>query len=427
MFLNVPEREIKPMELKVPNKNDLEEKLGQRNEKEIQEEYDREIASLKKRDDFSKEFEYFLEVLSLNVSPQKFYERFKAPYAGLYCIQAPLELFDALGFHPIRLCRGSLAGQRLSTPFLPALACPLIKSCIGAFSLEQSLEKLCHIIVIPTTCDWNTKMLEMIGVPLARGKSLYIMELPHIKESERGQKRLLEEIYELKRVLERQAGQRLNRQQLLMSINKYRKAWQAFGQLIELKRKRVISGTWSIVLANAFMLDEVESWTEKVNSVCKNYNKIKNDENPGVFLAGSPVFFPDLKISELIEEAGMFIAADELCTSERILASIIYDEPSEYGLLKALADRYQLPCSCPTYTDNYRRVKNILTTMRAHDIKGVIYHLLKGCHPYDIESFQFEKTIKGNGFHFIKIETDYSREDRQNILSRLEAFRETLR
>lgn len=407
----------------MPNKNDFAEKLRQRVEREIQEEYDREIYSLKKRDDFLKEFEYFLEVLSLPLSPQKFKKRFDMPCAGLYCIQAPLELFDALGFHPIRLCSGSLAGQRLSTPFLPALACPLIKSCVGAFYLEQSLEKLCDIIVIPTTCDWNTKLPEMIG---DRGKSLYIMELPHIKESERGQKRLLEEIYELKRVLQRHAGQQLNRQELLMSINKYMKAWQSFGQLIELRRKRIISGTWSIVLANAFMIDNVESWTEKVQSVCENYERLKKDDKPGVFLAGSPVFFPYLKISELIEEAGMFIAGDELCTSERILASVIYDEPSEYGLLKALADRYQLPCSCPTYLDNYRRAKNILTTMRAHNIKGVIYHLLKGCHPYDIESFQFEKVIKENGFHFIKVETDYSREDRQNILSRLEAFRETL-
>ena len=402
----------------------LEDRLRQRVEKEIQEEYNREIVYLKKRDDFSKEFEYFLEILSLTIFPHKLKERFNVPWVGLYCIQAPLELFDACGFHPLRLCSGSLAVERLSSPYLPALACPVIKSCLGNFSLNQSIEKLCDIIVIPTTCDWNAKLPEMIG---DRCKSIYVMELPHIKESERGRKRWLEEVYELKRVLERHTGKQLNRKQLLMSINKYMKAWQLFGQLIELRRKRLISGTWSIILANAFLIDDVESWTDKVNIVLESYNRPKKNANPDVFLAGSPVFFPYLKISELIEEAGMFIAADELCTSERILVGAAgYDEPSEYGLLKALAERYQLPCSCPTFTDNDRRVKNILTTMRTHNIKGVVYHLLKGCHPYDIESFHFEKVIKENGFHFIKIETDYSREDRQNILSRLEAFRETL-
>lgn len=403
----------------------METPLRRRIEKEIQEEYNRQIGYFKERDDFCKELEYFLEVLYLPIFPPDVKKKFDGPLAGLYCIQAPLELFDALGFHPIRLCSGSSAVQNLSSPFLPALSCPLIKSCVGAFYREYSLEKLCDIIIAPTTCDWNAKLPEMIG---NQGQRIHIMELPHIKESERGQKRWLEEIYALKRVLQRHVGRQLNRKQLLISINKYMKAWAVFGRLIEFRRKRLISGTWSIILANAFMIDNVESWTAKVKAVLDNYSKPKENDNPNVFLAGSPVFFPNLKIPELIEEAGMFIAADELCTSERIMAGVpAYDDVSEYGLLKALAGGYQLPCSCPTFTDNDRRVKNILTTMHTHNIKGVIYHLLKGCHPYDIESFHFEKVIKENGFRFLKVETDYSGQDRQNILARLEAFTETLR
>ena len=413
------------MEIKLAGKNNLEEKLQEKVQKEIQEEYARAITFLRARDDFSKEFEYFLEVLCLTISPRKFKERFPLSCVGLYCIQVPWELFDAFGLHPFRLCSGSAALQRFSSAFLPVLACPVIKSCLGSFSLNQSLENLCDIIVLPTTCDWNVKLPEMAG---SRKKPFYIMELPHTKESERGQKRWLEEIYELKRILQRHSGRRVGRRQLLMSISKYMQAWRTFGQLAQLRRKRIISGTWSIVLANAFMLDNVEAWTERVNQIIKNCSRAQEKDNPSVFLAGSPVFFPYLKISELIEEAGMFISADELCTSERNLVSAtVYDESSEYGLLKALAERYQLSCSCPTFIENDHRVKNILTTMRAYNIKGVVYHLLKGCHPYDIESFRFEKAIKENGFHFIKIETDYSREDRENILCRLEAFRETLR
>lgn len=411
------------MEINNREKDNLKAKLQQKVKEEIQEEYNKETSFLKQRSDFCKEFEYFLEILSLPISPRDIKKKFNNPIIGLYCIQAPLELFDAMGFHPIRLCNMSLAVQRLSCGFLPALSCPVIKSCVGAFHLEQSFEKLCEIIVVPTTCDWNTKLPMLID---NNDKSLYIMELPHIKESERGQKRWIEEIHELKRFIEIHSGRQLNRKQLLISINKYMKAWQAFMQLTELRRKRLISGTWSIIIANTFMIDNVESWTENMNIILKNQIKPKTDNNPSVFLAGSPVFFPYLKICELIEEAGMNIPADELCTSERILANVVYDEPSEYGLLKALADRYHLACSCPTYTDNQYRLKNILNTMRAHNIKGLIYHLLKGCHPYDIESFYFEKIIKENGFHFLKVETDYSKEDKQNILARLEAFKKTI-
>jgi len=412
------------MNSEISSRKNLEEGVLQKVKRNIQQEYDIQLASLRERDDYSSEFEYFLQILSLGIYPQKFKERFNQPLVGLYCIQVPLELFDALGFHPFRLCSGSLATQRLSSAHIPALTCPIIKSCLSSFYLEESLEKLCELIVIPTTCDWNVKLPELIG---KRANSIHIMELPHLKESERGRQRWLEEVYELKRALEKHAGHRLNHRQLCSSIDKYLRAWQALGRLIELRRERAISGTWSIVLANAFMLDNIESWTEKVELVLKNYHRPKKKDKPDVFLAGSPVSFPYLKISELIEETGMFIAADELCTSERNLTGApVYDDPSEYGLLKALAERYQLSCSCPTFTDNERRVKNILEIMRTHKIKGVVYHILKGCHPYDLESLHFEKTIKENGFHFIKIETDYSKEDRQNILTRLEAFRETL-
>ncbi len=407
----------------LPEKN-AENRMRQKVKKDIEQEYGVGLASLRERDDFSPAFEHFLEILSLGICPRKFKERFTKPLVGLYCIQIPLELFDALGFQPLRMCGGSLAAQRLASPHVPALTCPLIKSCLGAFSLDESVEKLCDLIVIPSTCDWNTKLPEMIG---DRAGEIHFMELPHVKESERGRARWLQEVYELKKVLEHRSGHRLKPRKLRSSIEKYMNAWRALGQLIELRRGKAISGTWSIVLANSFMLDEVQAWTEKLEAALKNYRGPKKDTSPDVFLAGSPVFFPYLKISELIEEAGMFIVADELCSSERTLAGApVYDDPSEYGLLRALAERSQLSCSCPTFTDNYRRLRNILHTMRTHNIKGVVYHVLKGCHPYDIESFNFEKTIRENGFHFMKIETDYSKEDRQNILTRLEAFRETL-
>lgn len=393
--------------------------------KQIEREYDIAIDSLRKREDFAEGLEYFLQALYSGICPQEFRQKFNKPLVGLSCIQVPLELFDALGFHAFRMRCGSLSSHRLVSSHLPSLACPAIKSCLSSFYMDKSLEKLCDLIVMPTTCDWVVKLPEMTGL---EAKSLHIMELPHTKDSERGRKRWIEEVFELKKVLENRSGQRLSPSRLRVSIKKYIDAWQVFGRLIEMRREGCISGTWSIVLANAFMLDNVDSWTEKTQAFLQNFDRIEKQDKPAVFLAGAPIFFPHLKVPELIEESGMFIAADELCTSERILTGApVYDDASEYGLLKALAEKYYLSCACPVFSDNHRRIKNIIETMRRYNIKGVIYHLLKGCHPYDMESFHFEKAAKENGFHFLKIETDYSEGDRKNIMVRLEAFREMLR
>jgi benzoyl-CoA reductase/2-hydroxyglutaryl-CoA dehydratase subunit BcrC/BadD/HgdB len=148
----------------------------------------------------------------------------------------------------------------------------------------------------------------------------------------------------------------------------------------------------------------------------------------GIFLAGSPVMFPDLKVIKLIEDADMYIAADELCTSERILPGApVFEDDSEFAMLRALAEQSHMGCSCPTYADNDRRLANIMETMASRNISGLVLHILKGCHPYDIGSYKMEQAIKENGFHFLRIETDPSPEDSKSLLLRLEAFSEVIK
>lgn len=390
---------------------------------EVLEEYSQEINSLKERDDFSGELEYFLEIASSFVFPKLIREKFIRPFIGFYCIQAPVELISTFGFHPVRLSAGTLALQQLSTSFVPVSACPIIKSCVGAFLLEESLERICDLIVIPTTCDWRTKLPDIIQ---DNNCKFYFMELPHSTESSKAQKRWLEEIYALKRYLENFTGKKFNHNKFLHSVHKYKLACDAFWRLLELKRAGLISGTWCILIANAFMLDDVESWVINLQKLLKFYKSPRYIQKPRVYLIGSPLFFPHLRFSKLIEEAGMHIAADYLCTSERLFNSVVYDNTSEYGLLSALAQRYLLPCVCPTLINNKHKMENILATMEESDIKGVIYHVFKGCHPFDMESFNLEKAIKDKGYSFIRIETDYSKEDQGSILTRLEAFKEML-
>jgi benzoyl-CoA reductase/2-hydroxyglutaryl-CoA dehydratase subunit BcrC/BadD/HgdB len=124
-----------------------------------------------------------------------------------------------------------------------------------------------------------------------------------------------------------------------------------------------------------------------------------------------------------LESAGLAVAADDLCSSERLFStSVAVDDPSEIGLLRALAESYHQGCMCPTFGDNERRINNIWGAAQGHDLKGVIFHVLKGCHPYDLESLALEEPIKRAGLRFIKLETDFAAEDSRNLLARLEAF-----
>jgi benzoyl-CoA reductase/2-hydroxyglutaryl-CoA dehydratase subunit BcrC/BadD/HgdB len=116
-----------------------------------------------------------------------------------------------------------------------------------------------------------------------------------------------------------------------------------------------------------------------------------------------------------------------MCSGGRLLAGgVNYSDSSEFGLMSALSQRYHQGCLCPTFIDNDRRVNNIPDKSPSNQIEGVVFHVLKGCHPFDLESFTIEEAIKKKGLKYLRLETDYGSEDAQNLLTRLEAFRQTL-
>lgn len=413
------------METTVITSNDRQLRRYARFRQKTLAEFELERNALQARPDYREEYSYFLDLASTPFQIADVAKRVNKPVIGLFCIQAPLELFLAFGIHPVRLCGGSQTVQQAAASSLPVLTCPMLKSFMGSFALYQNRFQDFKGMVLPTTCDWIVKLPEIMGI---NGETLHYMELPHVKDTEKSQKRWLEEVYDLKHFLEKLTKHKLHPDDLIHAIQRTGKIWSLLKKLEKFKSDGILSEVWFLLITNSFLLDTPEKWLTEVEKIV---NKLQTETfgaaAPKVFLAGSPVIFPNYKLPELIEQAGMWVTADDLCSSERILpGGIVYDDPSEYGILRALSERYHKACICPTFTENERRVNNIINSAEDHQVKGVVYNLLKGCHPYDIEAITIEQKLKEHGLKFIKIETDYGREDSQNILTRLEAFRHTL-
>lgn len=385
-----------------------------------------ELNQMAARPDYRPELAYFLDLFSAGPSPSTVAQRTGRPVTALLCLQAPLELFLAFGLHPFKIFSGSQVAGQIAAPYLPALMCPMLRAAVGALSLETETDSGCAW-VLPTTCDWVVKFPEAARLS---GRTipgaLHWLELPHLKDSPRGRERWFSEVRALSDFLGTMAGRKLNRTSLLDAIAVFQQARQRFTRLIELKRAGQVPLVWFLLIAGAFFLDRAENWTAAVEKALPIFDQAAP---PGgrIFLAGSPICFPNFKLPHLLEEAGLTVAADDLCSSERLFpAAVAFSDPSESGLLRALAETYHQGCLCPTFADNERRVNNIWGALLGTDIKGVVFHVLKGCHPYDLESLVLEETLKARGLHFIKLETDYTAEDSQNLLTRLEAFRRTL-
>jgi len=386
------------------------------------------LEALRARPDFRPELDYFVGLME-DLSPAATAERTGKSLVGLLCLQAPLELFHALDLQPFKIYSGSYVTGQLAANNLPAIMCPMLRSLLGALRLDFAFESF-QAWVLPTTCDWVVKFPEMLkltgGVELGEGEKLHWLELPHLKENEDSRTRWLEEIYKLKKFLLTLTGRKLKPARLAEALEAYQRAWRALSRLTEARRSGGVPAVWYTLITNSFFHDTVENWTAALEKALPLFSE--NPHGGGrVFLAGSPVFFPNYKIFDLLEEAGLTVTADDLCSSERIFPGAVnYSDRSEFGLLSALAERYHQGCLCPTFADNDRRINNIINPQRKTFYEGVVFQVLKGCHPYDLESFSIAETLKDNGLRYLRLETDHSAEDSRNLLTRLEAYRHNL-
>jgi benzoyl-CoA reductase/2-hydroxyglutaryl-CoA dehydratase subunit BcrC/BadD/HgdB len=401
-------------------------------------EWESEIKRLSEREDFFPELDYFISLYKNDNSVKALSERVGKPICAVLCLQAPLEIFFAQGFFPVKIYSGSYGAANLTSPRLPALMCPTLKAVLGETELDPGL--LSVPWVIPLTCDWVVKFKETRELFGDFPGPVHFLEVPRVKESQSSKERWFYEINSLSGFLKKSGGVKLKRKNLMEAIELMEWARRALAEFTSLRREGLVNASIFTMITGSFFLDKTENWIEalrKVNaSLFKKSSRSRNIEyengspapyRPTVFLSGSPIFFPNFKILRLLEDAGLEVVGDDLCSSERLFPRHVeISDSSEEGLLRALADAYHRGCLCPVFAENSHRASIIQEAGREADIRGVIFHLLKGCHPYELDSFSLEESLKDQGLKYLKIETDYSVEDSQNLLTRLEAFRPTL-
>jgi benzoyl-CoA reductase/2-hydroxyglutaryl-CoA dehydratase subunit BcrC/BadD/HgdB len=352
---------------------------------------------------------------------------------GTYCIMVPEELIYAAGAIPVRLCGGSYEASSIGDELVPRDTCPVVKASVGFTSLDLiSLYQICDAVVVPTTCDAKRKM----GEELSKFTEVWMLEVPHIKDSEGARKQWVEHIKALKKDLEKLTGKRIRRKALQSSIRMIAGAQYEARRLYEIRKSAapVIMGREAMLALNAYSYDTALEWTkamaglnDELESRRDNGRGVADSNAPRVLIAGCPPIFPNWKIPSLIEEMGAVIVADESCMGSRYLYDPVgFTEKSMRNMMAGIAARYLMPCVCPSFAPNEDRLYRLLQMVDEFKISGIIYHVLKGCVIYDFELIRVEKIMKEKNIPVLRIETDYSPEDIEQLRTRIEAFVEML-
>lgn len=334
---------------------------------------------------------------------------------SIFCEFTPRELILAANAVPVCACGGShemaVAGERE----LPVNLCPLIKSSYGfALEHENPIFEMSDLVVAETTCDGKKKMFER----LQEFKPVHVLELPQKPDDEGAFLRWKAEIVKLRKRLEELTGNTITDDNLRATIclmNHERALRRAVARLAGqgltgrevLDARSLISAIPEDLAAYELIIDEAKSMD------------FPHHGRPSILLTGVPTPHGAEKVLDIIEAVGATVIVQETCTG---LKPLLEDVAETGDPLEAIARKYfHLPCSC--MTPNTRRMETIDRLIEEFNPGGVIDLVWHACLTYDVESAMLKRHLDAkHSLPYLKIVTDYSPSDTQQLKLRIEAF-----
>jgi benzoyl-CoA reductase/2-hydroxyglutaryl-CoA dehydratase subunit BcrC/BadD/HgdB len=365
-------------------------------------------------------------------------EDIRAPgiQVGTTCILAPEELIYALGAKPVRLCNGSYHHDQIGADFMPAKSCAVVKATLGMLTSDNPAPRIGRpdLIVNPTSCDLKKKASAMMA---EMGYPVFDLEMPNVKESEAARLYWRRSVRDFAKRLEQLTHRRLTRRNLRAAMARVRRAEAAFRVLdgFRTAQPAVFLGKDAFLVANAFFFDDIDRWTEAVETLNAELAvraaagiAAAQKKAPRIVFTGSPPIFPNLKLPLLIEEAGGVVVADETCSANRMLYDMTAsDEWLVNDMVDSLADKYLLPCTCPIFTRNDDRLRRLGMLIDRFGADGVVHQVFAGCLVYEMELKSVADMLNARGIPLLAVETDYSPDDMGQMSTRVEAFLEAIK
>jgi benzoyl-CoA reductase/2-hydroxyglutaryl-CoA dehydratase subunit BcrC/BadD/HgdB len=351
---------------------------------------------------------------------------------GAFCIYAPEELAYAADATMVGLCAGADFSVPDAETVLPRNLCPLIKSFYG-FKLNRTCPyfQSSDLVVGETTCDGKKKVYELLAdlVPT------YVLEVPHKPDTQQGKEFWFKELEAFKTEIEKLTGNKVTAQKLEEALELINAKRRALKRLSDLRSNSPspISGLDGLLIDQIAFMDDVKRFTAKVNELCDELDqRVRNGEGvarkdaPRIMISGSPMAVPNWKVHSIAESLGATVVAEESCVGTRYFTDLVEPKGESLNdLLWAIDEKYsKIPCAC--FTPNNRRIESITELAKQFKVEGVICYTLQNCLDYNVEGVKVELALKAQNLPMLKIETDYTMGDSEQIKTRIQAFMEII-
>jgi len=346
----------------------------------------------------------------------------------------PEELIDAAGFFPLRMMFGGNDElMEASHDFLPPSTCAFAQSCIGLFSTKPNdfrfLDLVDHFIV-SNHCVSDVCASEIITKYFNISRLNFYV--PYMMD-ENSLKYFKLELQNLKEKLEDIIGEKISDEKLFESIKKYNDFKKKISQVngLEILGSEKLKIIQKAILYGPTFLPDLEKYIEEVKTNPPQNLGLSKD----ILFTGCSIFIND-NLVDLIEEGGGNIVYFDTWIGNHYYSQVIDDDlinsnkdPLDLLVLRFKNNKYgdhsvpnflqQKVSSIENYSKNYIK--------KTGKKLGVFNHIIKFCDHISLMASFLKNELQEKGIQVLNLERDYSRANRGQLSTRIEAYLEMMR
>jgi len=337
--------------------------------------------------------------------------------AAVFPIHYPRSLLRAFGVLPVEVWGPPRANVDLGNAHLQAYTCSIAR-CGAGYILEGKLD-IADMILVPHACD-SLQGLGSILLDFVRpGRPVLPFCLPRGEGQPAGDF-ALEELRALYARLEEITGRTPSEQDMAAALAREENADARLAELLAARRFLPVDDTQFYRLVRAREYLPAERFSKAAGELleCRQKEPIE-----GIPLVLSGILPEPGDILRVIGEAGGFVAGDDLCSSGRRL----YPAASGNSVLGRMADRLlKGPPDSTRGSPVSARVRYLKEIVERSGAGGLVFYNIKFCEPEQFYLPQVRTALEAAGVRSLAAEVDLGERLPDQIVTRIEAFLETL-
>ncbi len=369
-----------------------------------------------------KYLEFFHKIVSdPNGYAKKRKKEKKEKIVGYFCSYTPEEIISAAGASPFRIF-GTSEDVSLADSHFQAYSCSLVKRALEDALLRKN--DFLSGVVFPHACDSMQRLSDIWRMNTDFDFHIDIA-LPSKLNSESSRKYLVEIFEKFRSDMEKELNAEIGDEKLKKSMEKHDRIRENLALLYEIKRDKpsLISGSDIYSVFKASMIANRDIFLNNLVMLVKELEEekeVSKENKKPIVVSGSVCNMPD--IYKIMENSGLRIVADDLCTGMRYC-----EKTAKSGVspIEEIATRYYEKIVCPAkHLNLFGRGEHIVDLVKKYNAKGVVFLFLKFCDPHSFDYPYIREMLQKENIPSMVLELENKIIAEGQFATRCEAFYE---